>query len=72
MSPLLAQSGHFAAESECPLFGVKRTFAQECIRQTGKSLRLDIRELNYLPKLLDFAGNEFAELGGRACKSLPA
>jgi hypothetical protein len=25
MSPLLAQSGHFAAEFRCPLLGVKRT-----------------------------------------------
>jgi hypothetical protein len=25
MSPLLAQSGHFTAEFQCPLLGVKRT-----------------------------------------------
>jgi uncharacterized protein (DUF2461 family) len=25
MSLLLAQSGHYAAESQCPLFGAKRT-----------------------------------------------
>jgi hypothetical protein len=26
MSPLVAKSGHFAAEFQCPVSGVKRTF----------------------------------------------
>jgi hypothetical protein len=28
LCPLLAQSGHFAAEFQCPLLGVKRTSAK--------------------------------------------
>src|SRR5215469_14648557 len=65
--------GHDADTRQCPLMTQSgHRSNRERVRQTGRSLRLDIRELNYLPKLLDFTGNEFAELGGRVCKSLPA
>src|SRR5262249_21879883 len=41
MSPLLAQSGHFTTEFQCPLLGVKRTLSERAsmsvITQSGHS-----------------------------------
>src|SRR5262249_31983315 len=37
MSPLLAQSGHFATEFQCPLLGVKRTLGRRSLN--GRAAR---------------------------------
>ena len=49
VGPLLAQSGHYAAEFQCPLLGVKRTWRPSCAhRDQARRIAVNIVKLPYL------------------------
>ena len=58
-SYVFAGVGGYSASKEIGLAGVFRCATH------GRSLRLYVRRLDYLGPLVDFVGNEFAEIAGR-------